>query len=65
MVKISYYDPKERALEKQRSREQDDADLKSGKITKEELSKRNGFFSSLDIKNAKIVRRKDQDDSFL
>lgn len=55
MVKISYYDPKERALEKQRSREQDDADLKSGKVTREELSKRNGFFSSLDIKSSKIV----------
>lgn len=55
MVKISYYDPKERALEKQRSREQDDADLKSGKVTREELSKRNGFFSSLDIQSSKIV----------
>jgi hypothetical protein len=61
MKKIGYYDPKERALEKQLSREQDEADLKSGKVTKEELSKRNGFFSSLDFKNAKIVRRSGND----
>lgn len=57
MKKIEYYDPEQRMLEKQRAREQDDIDLKSGKVTKEELSKRNGFFSSLDIKSAKIVRR--------
>lgn len=57
MVQVSYYDPKERALEKQRSRDQDEADLKSGKISREELSKRNGFLSSLDIKNATIRRR--------
>ena len=57
MVKVGYFDPNERALEKQRSRDQDQADLESGKVSKEELSKRNGFFSSLDIKNGTIVRR--------
>ena len=51
----SIFNPKQRALEKQKSRDQDDADLKSGKISQEELSKRNGFFSSLDWSNAKIV----------
>lgn len=57
MVKVGYFDPVERALEKQRSRDQDQTDLETGKVTKEELSKLNGFFSSLDIKNGTIVRR--------
>lgn len=50
------YDPQERAAEKARAREQDEEDLKSGKVTPEQLSKRNGFFSSLDLRNARIVR---------
>lgn len=56
-LEINYYDPRERALEKQRAREQDDEDLRTGKITREELSQRNGFFSSLDIANSKIILR--------
>lgn len=50
----NYYDPAERALEKQRARDQDDEDLRTGKVTREELSRRNGFFSSLDFSKARI-----------
>lgn len=55
-----FYDPKQRAADKQAAREKDDADLRAGRVSREELSKRNGFFSSLDLVNAKIVlpRRK-------
>ena len=55
----SYYDPAERAREKQRAREQDDEDLRTGKVTREELSQRNGFFSSLDFSKA-TIRVRDQ-----
>lgn len=51
------FNPKQRALEKQRAREQDDEDLRTGRVTREELSQRNGFFSSLDIANSKIILR--------
>jgi hypothetical protein len=57
-ISVGTFDPKARAAEKQAARDKDEADLKSGKVTREELSKRNGFFSSLDIKNATIVRPK-------
>lgn len=53
----NYYDPRVRAEEKQRAREQDEEDLRKGKVTSEELSQRNGFFSSLDLSNARIKRR--------
>lgn len=53
----SYYDPAERAREKQLARDKDDEDLRTGKVTREELSKRNGFFSSLDFSKATIIRR--------
>ena len=56
-TRTNYYNPKERALEKQRAREQDDEDLRTGKVTREELSKRNGFFSSLDFSNSTIRMR--------
>lgn len=54
----NYYDPKERARQKQLSREQDEQDLKSGKITKEELRKKNGFFSSLNIENSEVILKR-------
>lgn len=46
---------KDRAKEKQQSRDQDEQDLRDGKVTKEELRKRNGFFSCLDLSNFKIL----------
>lgn len=47
--------PIERAREKQAAREQDEKDLREGKVTREELRKRNGFFSSLDLRNARVI----------
>lgn len=57
MPKAGYYDPIERQREKQLSREQDDHDLLSGAVSREELGKRNGLFSSLDLSTARVVRR--------
>lgn len=57
MQKAGYYDPIERQREKQLSREQDDLDLLSGAVSREELGKRNGFFSSLDLSKARVGRR--------
>ena len=45
------FDPLERQREKQKSREEDEERIKKGEKVK------NGFFSSLDIANA-VVRRK-------
>lgn len=39
------YDFKKRAEEKQKSRDQDEEDLRTGKITREELRKKNGAFA--------------------
>lgn len=39
------FDPKERAREKQLSREQDERDLASGAKTREQLRRENGFFA--------------------
>lgn len=51
------YDPVERAAEKQRSRDRDEADLASGRIGRADLSRRNGFFSALDMSKSRIVMR--------
>lgn len=53
---VESYDPAERKRQKQAQREQDDRDLAKGRISREELARRNGFFSCFDIKNARIVR---------
>lgn len=44
------YDPRERAREKQRSRDQDAEDLRTGKKTREQLTKENSPFSGLVLK---------------
>lgn len=48
---------KQRAKDKQKARDNDDRLLNQGLISREELQQRNGFFSKLDIKNSKIIRR--------
>ncbi|HEX8416599.1 MAG TPA: hypothetical protein VF641_03255 [Methylobacterium sp.] len=58
MQQVSLYDPMERQREKQRSRDQDDRDLRMGVVSHEELSARNGFFSSLNIAGSSIRRRR-------
>ncbi|MBI4705306.1 MAG: hypothetical protein HY744_29725 [Deltaproteobacteria bacterium] len=41
---IGYFDPGERAREKQRSREADERALESGEKSRERLRRENGFF---------------------
>lgn len=55
---VNTYDPRKRAAEKQAQRDQDDKDLREGKVTSEELRKRNGFFSGFDLSKAVIRFRK-------
>lgn len=58
MLQVNIYDPMERQREKQRSRDQDDRDLRMGIVSRQELAARNGFFSSLDIAGSSIRRRR-------
>lgn len=58
MLQVSLYDPMERQREKQRSRDQDDRDLRLGVVSREELAACNGFFSSLDVAGSSIRRRR-------
>jgi hypothetical protein len=53
--KIGYFDPAERAREKQESRDRDAARLKAGQISAAELNRENDFFASLPIENSEIV----------
>jgi hypothetical protein len=52
--KIGYFDPAERAREKQESRDRDIARLRAGEITPEELNRENDFFASIPIEKFKI-----------
>ena len=54
------YDPGERTRQKQAARAQDQADLESGRISKEDLAARNGFFAGMDVAGSKVIRRKRQ-----
>ena len=45
--KISSFDPDKRAAAKQAARDEDTRRLAAGEISKEELRRRNGFFSAL------------------
>lgn len=58
MIQVSHYDPMERQREKQRSRDQDDRDLRMGLVSRQELAARNSAFSSLDVVGSSIRRRR-------
>jgi len=49
-MEAGYYDPVERRREKQADREQDEADLASGRKTAEQLQQENSMFSQLGLK---------------
>lgn len=49
------FDPKKRAAAKQASRDEDARKLAAGEITPQELRKRNGFFSALDVRKWVMV----------
>ena len=55
MVEYGVLDQKQRQLEKEQSRLQDAEDLRLGRITKAELARRNGFFSSISFKGSHIL----------
>lgn len=55
MQQACYYSPAERQKEKERQRASDADDLRSGRISRDELRARNGFFSSLDIVGSSII----------
>jgi hypothetical protein len=57
-MEIGHFNPVQRRLEKQRDREQDDRDLRDGRVSRAELARRNGFFSSLDLSGASVRRRR-------
>jgi hypothetical protein len=57
-MEIGHFNPVQRRLEKQRDREQDDLDLRDGRVSRAELARRNGFFSSLDLSGASVRRRR-------
>jgi hypothetical protein len=57
MVQSGYYDVLERQRAKQRSRDQDDCDLRSGAVSLIELAQQNGFFGGLAIGCGRIGRR--------
>lgn len=61
MKEPQFYDPAERAREKLRARDKDEADLGSGKVTRDELAARNGFFSSVAIRQGRIKFRGSSD----
>jgi hypothetical protein len=58
MPPIGNYSLEDRRNEKQASRERDDANLRSGLVSRADLVRENGVFSSFDISGAIIRRRR-------
>ena len=56
-MQAGYFDVLERQRAKQRSRDQDDRDLRSGALSREELALQNSFFDGLAISRGRIARR--------
>jgi hypothetical protein len=54
-AKQGTFNPEQRRLEKQAARDKDDEDLRTGKVTREELQKRNSLFGAIDLSQAKVV----------
>ena len=59
------YDPAKRAASKQKARERDDRALASGRLSAEELQRRNGFIPSEAARNAVIREWKEFDEQDL
>lgn len=58
MQQLSLFNASDRQRDKQRAREQDDSDLRSGAVSVDLLHARNGFFSNLDLSRASVRRRR-------
>lgn len=57
MLQVSHYSPAERQREKDRAREQDERDLREGRVSREELRLRNSFLAPLEIVGSSVRRR--------
>lgn len=57
MRRYSSYNAEDRRREKEASRRADESAMQSGLISVESLAAENGFFSSLDLSNARVRRR--------
>lgn len=55
MQQVCYYSPAERQREKERQRAADAEDLRIGNVSRDELRRRNGFFSSLDVVGSSMI----------
>jgi hypothetical protein len=53
--KVAHFDPSQRALEKQESRDRDAARLKQGVVSRDELRRENSFFAGLPLNRYKMV----------
>lgn len=53
--KVSHFDPYERALEKQASRDRDAARLRQGDVSRQELRRENSYFAALPLDRYKMV----------
>jgi hypothetical protein len=58
MVASGHFNPEARRREKQKARERDERLIAEGKVSVEQVAKRNGLFSALDPSKARIVRRR-------
>lgn len=58
MRQIGHFDSAERRRAKQQAREQDDRDLREGRIAPAALNARNGLFSGVDFSQASVRRRR-------
>lgn len=52
---VGHLDPRKRALEKQESRDRDQARLADGSVSHSQLRRENSFFASLPLHRFKIV----------
>lgn len=57
-MEVGHFNPAQRRLEKQIDRERDEQDLREGRLSRADLARRNGFFSSLDLAGASVRRRR-------
>ena len=55
MSREGHLDQKARAAQKAATRRRDAEDLAAGRVTREELNRRNGFFGGLDVAAFEIV----------
>jgi hypothetical protein len=58
MVPSGYFSVAARKREKREARERDERFIASGRVSSQEIAKRNSFFSALDPSKVRIIRRR-------